>query len=74
MNRLTKYQIFRLSCLIVLWMALCWIVISSRPVTPMTIFVIIASGIIVFVPLYKKYIKKDKDERDSDSGLRNGRK
>lgn len=55
---MTGTQIFRLSCLTLLWLALCYLVISSaRTITLWTIFVIICSGIVVFVPLYKKYIK-----------------
>lgn len=40
-----------------LWLWLCWTLISTGGLTGKNIFVIIASGIIIFVPLYKKYIK-----------------
>ncbi|MBO4955476.1 MAG: hypothetical protein J6C77_03625 [Muribaculaceae bacterium] len=49
----------RFACIVLLWLLLCWIVVSSTPrITLYTIFVIVASGIVVFVPLYKKYKKK----------------
>lgn len=43
-----------------LWLALVWLVVTSRPFTLWTLFVITASGIVVWVPLYKKYIKNGK--------------
>lgn len=43
-----------------IWLWLCgMIIVRAQPVTLWTIFVIIASGIIVFVPLYKKYKRND---------------
>ena len=50
-----NYAIFRLVCIVLLWVALCVILIFKRGVDFMALFSIIASGIIVFVPLYKKY-------------------
>ena len=42
-----------------LWLALCVLPVTRSPrIDFMVIFTIVASGIIVFVPLYKKYIKK----------------
>ncbi|MEZ3590088.1 MAG: hypothetical protein K1V84_03500 [Muribaculaceae bacterium] len=49
--------IFRFACLALLWLALCWLLIRGRGMSAWTLFVIVASGIVVFVPLYKKYIK-----------------
>ena len=48
-----------------LWVGVCAILIVrmvalDTPLNLMTLFPIIASGIIVFVPLYKKYIRNDK--------------
>lgn len=51
-------QKFRFACIIILWLLLCYLVLTRTPqVTLMTLFSIVASGIIVFVPLYKKYRK-----------------
>lgn len=59
-------QWVRFGCIAVLWVALCWLVISgSRPFTLWTLFVIIASGIIVFVPLYKKYVRRNVNRKNS---------
>lgn len=41
----------------VLWLWLCWMLVAAGGWTPKNVFVIIASGIIVFVPLYKRYIR-----------------
>lgn len=50
----------RLIIIGLIWLWLCgMIVIRTRPVTLWTLFVILASGIIVFVPLYKKYKRND---------------
>ena len=56
--------IFRLVCLVALWLILSYMVVASQPFTLKVAFVIIASGIIVFVPFWKKYIKEaaPKDE------------
>ncbi|MCM1111067.1 MAG: hypothetical protein NC336_07665 [Clostridium sp.] len=58
MANIKKTDIFRLSCIAILWVLICWLLIVSQPFTPRVLLVIIASGIIVFVPLYKKYFKK----------------
>ncbi len=54
----------RFGFLAVLWLVLCYLVVVSQPFTLWTLFVIVASGIVVWVPLYKKYINgKRKDGR-----------
>ena len=53
-------DIFRFACLALLWLALCYILVASQPMNLRVIFVIIASGIIVFVPIYKKYVRSKK--------------
>lgn len=50
--------IFRLVCLVALWLILCYLVIASQPFTLKVAFIVIASGIIVFVPFWKKYVRK----------------
>ncbi|MBR1544057.1 MAG: hypothetical protein IJ626_04095 [Muribaculaceae bacterium] len=51
----------RFACVLCLWLALCFMLLSRTPhITFMTVFTIVASGIIVFVPLYKKYVKNKK--------------
>ena len=50
-------------CILLLWVGLCWILLErAARIDFMVIFSIVASGIIVFVPLYKKYVKKDSDK------------
>ena len=49
--------IIRFIILGVLWLALVGYIVLHAPMTLYLAFVIVASGIIVFVPMYKKYIK-----------------
>lgn len=51
------YTIFRLLCLTALWIILCYLLIQGRGINLWSLFVIFASGIVVFVPLYKKYMR-----------------
>ena len=54
-------KLIRFVFIVALWVFLCYVLISStKQITGMTIFTIVASGIIIFVPLWKKYNKKDK--------------
>ncbi|MBD5186039.1 MAG: hypothetical protein HDS11_01220 [Bacteroides sp.] len=55
------YQIFRFTCLALLWVILCYFVVAYQPFTLRVAFIVIASGIVVFVPLYKKYVKNGKN-------------
>lgn len=60
---MTASQKIRFIFILALWLILCYIVVASQPrVTLYTIFVVIASGIVVWVPLYKKYIRKNGKE------------
>ncbi len=43
-----------------LWLILCFLVITTQPFTLRVLFIIVASGIVVWVPLYKKYIRNGK--------------
>lgn len=53
-------NIIRFGLVGVLWLALCYLLVSRmRQMTLVSLFPIVASGIIIFVPMYKKYIKKD---------------
>lgn len=51
--------IIRFAILGILWLALvALIVMYTKPFTLYTAFVIVASAIIIFVPMYKKYVVK----------------
>ncbi len=57
---------FRFACVLLLWCALVYLLLTRvEQVTAMTLFTIVASGIIVFVPLYKKYVL-NKDDKQND--------
>ncbi len=56
--------IIRLVLLFVAWAATVALLIARSPrITPYLAFVIVASAIIVFVPVYKKYIRNGKDHK-----------
>ncbi len=55
--------IFRFVCIALLWLILCYMLVSRQPFTLKVLFVIVASGIVVFVPLYKKYIRDGKGRK-----------
>ncbi len=44
-----------------LWLGLVYYIIATAQPSFTTYFSIVASGIIIFVPMYKKYIKKNED-------------
>ena len=50
----------RFGFIAVLWLILCYLVVASQPFTLWVLFIIVASGINEWVPLYKKYIKNGK--------------
>ncbi|MBQ7689924.1 MAG: hypothetical protein IJT30_01875 [Muribaculaceae bacterium] len=53
-----RSELIRFVFILLLWVCLCWLVLTRAKITFMTLFAIVASGIIVFVPLYKKYFKR----------------
>ena len=56
---MTPQNIFRFVILGLLWLGLVvYILAFTQKITLYTIFVIVASAIIIFVPMYKKYVKK----------------
>lgn len=55
--------IIRFVLLGLVWLATVGLLIArSGRITPYLLFVIIASAIIVFVPMYKKYVKNDQNK------------
>ncbi len=55
-------NIIRFSILGLLWLGIVgYILVHTPKITLYTIFVIIASAIIIFVPMYKKYVKNDRE-------------
>ena len=56
---MTTGNLIRFACILLLWLGLCWLLLTrAAKIDFMVIFTIVASGIIVFVPLYKKYVRK----------------
>lgn len=59
LDTMTTGNIIRFVCILLLWLGLCWLLLTrAARIDFMVIFTIVASGIIVFVPLYKKYVRK----------------
>ena len=53
---MTASQLIRLGFIVVLWLVLCFLLLTRvTRIDFYVIFTIVASGIIIFVPLYKKY-------------------
>lgn len=50
----------RFAFIALLWLVLCALVVLTQPFTLRVAFILVASAIIVWVPLYKKYIKNGK--------------
>lgn len=56
---MTTGNLIRFVCILLMWVGLCWLLLKNAArIDFMVIFTIVASGIIVFVPLYKKYVRK----------------
>lgn len=53
--------ILRFVILGLLWLMLCYMLLATaKPITLYTWFVIFASAVIIFVPMYKKYISNSR--------------
>lgn len=59
--RMKTSVIIRFAILAVIWLALGVTVLVRGGVTLYNIFVVVASAIIIFVPMYKKYVKNGKE-------------
>ena len=57
-----KFSTFNIVCFALLWVVLCYFVIAGSGINFMTVFAIVASGIIVFAPIYKSK-KREKEEK-----------
>ena len=50
--------VIRFVILGLLWFGLVFYILTHAQITLDTLFVVIASAIIIFVPMYKKYVRK----------------
>lgn len=56
---MTTSQTIRLCFIAALWLLLCYLLLTrASRIDFYVIFTMVASGIIIFVPLYKKYMRK----------------
>lgn len=58
--------IIRFAIIGILWIGVCFwyvtrLLASGQNITLLSLFPVVASAFIVFVPLYKKYVKNDKN-------------
>jgi len=49
----------RLVCVATLWLLLVALILKTARMDAFTLFAVVASGIVVFVPLYKKYFRNN---------------
>lgn len=59
MNKVPLGVWIRLGFIAVLWMVLVALILKTARLDFFTLFAVFASGIVVFVPLYKKYFGKN---------------
>lgn len=57
-----KRVIFGIAVLAAIWIWLAWILLSQGGVTLKNLMVLAITGIIIFVPLYRKYIVKEGED------------
>lgn len=56
-----KLNPFRITCIILLWFLLAYLMIKGHgEINFQVVFALTASGIIIFVPIYK-YLRRDRD-------------
>lgn len=55
--------IIGLSVLLTVWLWLAWMLLSSGGVTLRNLLILGMSGIIIFVPLFKKYVSEAKNKK-----------
>lgn len=55
---MSKTNIFRFGVLFALWLLVVIYLLTHTQITLYIVFVCVASWIIIFVPMYKKYVKK----------------
>lgn len=58
MNKVPAGIFVRLVFIALLWLALVALILTTARLDFFTLFAIVASGVVVFVPLYKKYFGK----------------
>ena len=63
MSKVPVGILIRLAFIALLWLALVALILSSARIDIFTLFAIFASGVVVFVPLYKKYFGKQNGQR-----------
>ena len=59
MNKVPTGILIRLVFIALLWLALVALILTTARIDFFTLFAIFASGVVVFVPLYKKYFGKN---------------
>ena len=67
-NNMKTGLIIRFACLTALWVILCYLVISTRGLNFWTLFAVIVSGVLVFVPNYKKHIRGNDENKRNKQG------
>ncbi len=59
--------IIRFTFIVALWLLLCYLVVTTQPLTFRVVFIIVVTVIVVLVPLWIIYIRNKQTENDNDS-------
>lgn len=61
--KMKKSVIFGITVLAIVWIWLAWILLSQGGITLKNLMVLAITGIIIFVPLYRKYIAREGEDK-----------
>lgn len=57
---MNPFKIAGFSIIALVWIWLCWSLLALGGINIRNIFLVLVSGIVIFVPLWKKYFRQDK--------------
>ena len=67
MNTSKTIRLFGLGILALVWLWLAWGFLSTKGITLLNLIILAMTGIIIFLPLYKKYISGGSDDSKKDN-------
>lgn len=67
MNTSKTIRLFGIGILALVWLWLAWGFLSAKGITMLNLIILAMTGIIIFLPLYKKYISGGSDDSKKDN-------
>ena len=67
MNTSKTIRLFGICILALVWLWLAWGFLSAKGITLLNLIILAMTGIIIFLPLYKKYISGGSDDSKKDN-------